>query len=440
MTKAQAAALRARKTTLIQQAQTILDTVAARTPVKWEATEREQHGALKAEIDSITELLAHADENDAQASAIVPETQRTTAAGADAASDTTGVTRVEVGPVRRAPGAAVALFTRALAAARGNHGAAARVAERDLMAPDIAAALGRSDAGAGGFWVPPEYAADFIEYFRPRSAVRQLNPTILPMPNGTVTIPKMTGGASATYIGENTNIGKTEQTAGGVVATAKKCAALVPISNSLLRVPSPNVDMLIRDDLAGALAQKSDAAMIRSLGTQYEPKGLRYWAASANILTMTATPDAAKTLKDINALITQLMTSNVRMLRPGFIFAPRTYNYLVSLTHSSTGPRVFPEMDRGLLRGYPFAVTSQIPTNLGSGSDSEIYFADFVDVVIAETTGLLLDASTEAAYHDGSNVVAAFSLDQTVIRALMEHDLVVRHAESVAVLTGVTWA
>jgi hypothetical protein len=48
-------------------------------------------------------------------------------------------------------------------------------------------------------------------------------------------------------------------------------------------------------------------------------------------------------------------------------------------------------------------------------------------------------ASDVAAYFDGAQVQAAFSLDQTVLRLIAHHDLAVRHEESLSVMTGVLW-
>lgn len=96
-------------------------------------------------------------------------------------------------------------------------------------------------------------------------------------------------------------------------------------------------------------------------------------------------------------------------------------------------------MQTGLLRGVPFRATTAVPINLGGGTASEVYLADFSEVLIGETGSIAIDVSTEAAYHDGSAVVSAFSKDQTVIRLIMANDLAVRHLEAVAVLDGVTW-
>jgi HK97 family phage major capsid protein len=280
-----------------------------------------------------------------------------------------------------------------------------------------------------------------IEYLRPMSVIRSLNPTIIPLDNGTATVPKMTGGASATYIGENQNATKTEPTFGNLKLTERKLAALVPISNDLVRNAAPSAVTVVRDDLAAALAQKSDLEFIRGDGTGAGPKGLRYWCPSANQLTVNATVNLANVTTDLGELILALRNANVRMLRCGWIMAPRTENYLMTIRDGNGNYAFRTEMLAGTLWGYPYKVTTQIPVNLAvtGTSESEVYFADFTDVIVGEASDLILTVSDEAAYHDGSNVVSAFSLDQTVIKAIERHDFGMRHDASVAVLTDVDW-
>jgi HK97 family phage major capsid protein len=124
------------------------------------------------------------------------------------------------------------------------------------------------------------------------------------------------------------------------------------------------------------------------------------------------------------------------MTRPGWLMSPRSWNNL-SLAQTTTGAFAFrDEMARGTLMGYPFCLTTQVP---GTGATGELYLADFADVVIGESLNLLVDASMEAAYFDGSSVQAAFSLDQTVIRVIAEHDFALRRDVSAAVMTGMSW-
>jgi HK97 family phage major capsid protein len=319
---------------------------------------------------------------------------------------------------------------------------AAEIAAKTWGADSVEAkALSAQDAAGGGFLIRDELAAEIIEFLRPASAVRQLNPVMAPMDAGTTRLPKITAGASAVYIAENQNLVATQPTFGVVQPVAKKLGGLVPISNDLIRRVSMSIQQTVRDDLVAGIAQKGDAAFIRSVGAGGEPKGLRYWPVAANIIAANATVNTANTIKDLGKLILALADDNVRFVRPGWLFAPRTWVYLFTLLDANSNFVFRDEMKGGTLYGYPFARTSQIPVNLGGGTnESEVYLADFADVVIAEATQILIDVSTEAAYFDGAATASAFSLDQTVIRAIVEHDLVMRHDESVAVLTAVLWA
>jgi HK97 family phage major capsid protein len=293
----------------------------------------------------------------------------------------------------------------------------------------------------GGFLFGEEVAADFIELLRPASVVRQMNPVVMPMVNGKVVLSGLSGGATFGYIGENKKIAKSQPIFRQVKATAKKGAALVPISNDLIRKPSASAMQVVRDDMVAAAGVGSDAAFIRADGSVDQPKGLRYWAAGANVIPANGTINLANVTSDLNKLILALANANVRMLRPGWLMAPRTAVYLMSVRDTNGNFAFRDEMLAGRLFQYPWKWTTNIPINLGGGTDeSEIYLADFADVVIGEEESVLIDVSTDAAYDDGTGtIVSAFQYDQTVVRLLLEHDLVVRHAESIAVLTGVKW-
>lgn len=342
-------------------------------------------------------------------------------------------------------GRAVGRIFMALAAAKGDPDRAVRFAtahwgkDSDTTA-FFSKALAAGDSGAGGFLIQEEVSSDIIELLRPASAIRQLNPVMAPLDSGRLSIPKITGGATGGYIGENQNLPVSQATFGQIGLNAKKLAVLTPISNDLLRRAGPATETMVRDDLVAGLAQISDLKFIRGTGLNGEPKGLRYQAPAANLVPAQATPDLTKVTEDARDAVVTMIAANVRMLRPGWIMAPRVWGYLMTVRDGNGNFAFRQELEAGRFWGFPFKMTSQIPTNLGSGSnESEIYLADFADVIIGEATTMLIDVSTEAAYHDGSNVVAAFSLDQTVIRAIVEHDLAVRHAESIVVITGVTW-
>ncbi len=335
----------------------------------------------------------------------------------------------------------VARVVRALAACKGDAERAASWAKKTWGDGAVSKALGAQDSSAGGFLIPEQWSNEVIEFLRPKTAVRKLGARTIPMPEGSLNIARINTGASAGYVGENTNLPNTQQVFGNVKLTWRKLAALVPISNDLLRsnTVGGGADSIIRDDLVRAIAQAEDLAFIRSDGSAAAPKGLRYWAPSSNVL-VTAGATLANIQSDLSNMILALKNANVSFDNPGWIMAPRTEQTLMTITNAQ-GFYVFrAEMLTGKLWGFPYATTTQIPTNLGGGSNqSELYLVDFSDAVIGEATELLIDTSSEAAYFDGSAVQAAYSLDQTVIRAIERHDFVMRHDPSVAVLTQITY-
>lgn len=342
---------------------------------------------------------------------------------------------------KREKGDAVARIIRSLAATKGVPGYAAEHCRKVFGDEQVAKALASATGTAGGFLVPDNFSAEIIELLRPMAKVRNMGAIAVPMPGGNMIWPKVATGSSAAYIGENTNITKTEPTFGQLRLTARKLAALVPISNDLIRFSSPAADQVVRQDLVAAMAQAEDAAFIRDQGIGNAPKGLRYWAASGNVIAANTTVTIATVSNELGRAIQVPLDGNVPMIRPGWLMAPRTYTYLSNLRTGTGGDgvKVFPEMEQGLLRGYPFQMTTQIPVNLGAGTDSEVYFVDFAQCVIGEVPGFIIDVSDTAAYHDGSAVVAAFSQDQTVIRVIAQHDFGVRQVNAVAVISTVRW-
>jgi HK97 family phage major capsid protein len=329
---------------------------------------------------------------------------------------------------------------RALAVSKNDPERAASWAKKQWGDDAVTRALSASDMTAGGFLLPAPLSEEVIELLRPRVVVRKLGALTIPMDNGTTTMPKLTAGSSASYIGENRNIANTAPTGGQVKFADKKLAALVVLSNDLIRTSSSKANTVVRSDLIRAMSQREDKGFIRDDGTEDKPKGLRYWAPAANQLAANATVNLANVTYDLGRMILALKNADVPLSNPGWIFAPRTEMYLMTVRDANGNYAFRDEMMTGKLWSFPYATTTQVPITLGSGSDSEIYFVDFDDVVIAEASTLIIDASSEAAYYDGSAVQAAFSKDQTVIRAIARHDFGVRHDASVCVLTGVTWA
>jgi HK97 family phage major capsid protein len=334
-----------------------------------------------------------------------------------------------------------ARFVRALAASKGDPERAAHWAKRNWGDDHVVVkSLLASDNVAGGVLIDATIASDFIELLRERSVVRRLGPRVIPMSTGIITIKGQASGGTASYIGETQNIPVTQPTFRDVTLTWKKLAALTPISNDLLRFNSPQADQIVRDDLVAVVSLREDQAFLRDDGTEGTPKGLRWWPSGANVFAASSTVNLANVTADLGKAILALQEGHSRMIAPAWIMAPRTAMYLRTVRDGNGNFAFRDEMNQGRLFEAPFATTTQIPTNLGSGGDeSEVILVDMADVLLGEAQTMTIEVSSEAAYHDGSQVQAAFSRDETVMRIIEEHDLGVRHPESIAVITGVKW-
>ena len=215
---------------------------------------------------------------------------------------------------------------------------------------------------------------------------------------------------------------------------------LIPVSNDLLRFNTEGADRIVRDDAVAAMSTREDQAFLRDDGTEFTPKGIRYWVPAAHAFDANATVNLANVTSDLAAQMLLLREANCRMLRPAWIMAPRTEFYLLQVRDANGNFAYRDEMLRGTLWGIPYGSTTEIPVNLGAGSDeSELMLCDFADILLGESNTLEVMASDVAAYYDGSQVQAAFSLDQTVIRLIAHHDVQVRHEESLSVMNAVTW-
>ncbi|MDB4896885.1 MAG: phage major capsid protein family [Firmicutes bacterium] len=340
-------------------------------------------------------------------------------------------------------GVKAARFLRALASAKGDPDRAARIAKEQWHDEAVAKALGESTVSGGGALVPEEYASEVIDLLRAKAVVRAMGTPSAPMNSGSLTMPFLSAGSTASYVGENQNISKSEPQTGNLQLSAKKLAALVPISNDLLRDASPNADTIVRNDMVRNMALREDLAFIRDNGSQYTPRGMRYWADPNQVFARTkagATSTLAEVTFDLGKAVRLLEEANVALDRGGWIMTPRTKWYLMSLRDLNGNLVYEPEMRLGSLLTYPYRTTTQVPNNLGSGGDSEVYFADFGGLLIGENMQLEVSVFDGGAYYDGANIVSGVSQDQVVLRAIARHDFGARYrGKEISVITGVDW-
>lgn len=340
-------------------------------------------------------------------------------------------------------GLRIAGYLAYMAMAAGDPQKAWRMAKDHGADPLVVRTLGESTISAGGAVVPEVMVEDYIELLYASTVYLQGNPMRLDAPGGNLTLPKIATGAMGGWIGENANVPKSAPTFGQVKVDLKYLGVLVPIANRLIRHSPMAVETLVRDDLVANASVLIDSAAIRGTGSVHQPKGLRQMAASANVFAQTGTTVVAITT-DTAKMQRLLEDAKMKFVRPYWMMAPRTRWGLMAARDGNNNLVWADEMSRGEFQGKPFGVTQSIPTNLGGGSDSELYLVDMIHQIFAEGVGddgLRVEARDGVAYHDGSQVVAAFSQDQTVVRLIQSADIVSRQdGNEISVLTGVTIA
>ncbi len=341
------------------------------------------------------------------------------------------------------PGAMVGRIAMAIAATGGNDQRAMANHAATMWGDEtgqIVANMEQQTSTKGGYLVDTAYSRDFIQLLRPRVVIRLLGARSVPMPDGNLTMRKQTAGTQAGYVGERVPAPTTDMQVGQLTMTAKKLMALVPITNQLIRRASWGVDQLVRDDLLTSAGVKEDQQFLRGVGSAVAPTGVRYLINAANILTMTPNPTLVTVTSDLARMVLAVENANVPMLNCGWVMSPTTRAFLSSL-RDGNGNIAFPSIEAsGKLKGYPIAVTTSVPDNLGVGGDeSELYFGDWSQFLIGDTYQIALAASDQAAYDDNGTIRAAFSNDETVIRLVEEHDTQLRYDRAASVMTALKW-
>lgn len=150
-------------------------------------------------------------------------------------------------------------------------------------APTLCAIMKANEIEAGGTasgeWgaelvsMDGRYTGDFIEYLNARTVYNQLPFREIP---ANVTIKGQDGAATGYWVGEGKAIPPSVGNFSTVNLTPLKVAALSVITNELIRESSPSAEMLVRDALIEAIAQKIDTTVFStdSAADGISPAGL----------------------------------------------------------------------------------------------------------------------------------------------------------------------
>lgn len=298
--------------------------------------------------------------------------------------------------------------------------------------------MSASNDSLGGYLVPNEILNSFfIELLRPNVITERLGATVMPNLSGSpVEIPSQLGGATAGWTGENQTIASSDLTVGQINLQPRQLSALVKMSSRLSRMSEPAAEALTRKDMALAIAERLDLAALRGSGASGEPIGI---ANTIGINTVALGANGGFFSFEKSDLMRQeLAVDNALRGKLGFGFHPTIRGKLgreriAQFSNQVDGAYVVLPMTNaeiGDRLGFKWEESTQIPTTLTKGSGSllsEVYFADWSELMIGMWTGLELDASRQAG--------TAFETNQVWLKASIEADIALRHVESFCLIS-----
>lgn len=352
---------------------------------------------------------------------------------------------IPIGDHLKGKGLEAARLCRYLAQAKGDHRQALQTAEHagDKRMVDAFTKIISADNFAGaGSTIPEAFMPDIIELLQASSVFRTAGPFIVPMPNGNITIPRITSAMNATWQGETDLIIASDPTTGNINLQARKLTSLTAVSNDLIAQSPLSADQWVRDLMIRTMANTEELAFLRGDGTVSQPKGIRSTIIAANLFDRTQA-GAFSTVDEITAdLLTatkNVQDADVTTERPVFFIRKGTFIDLMG-KRDGNGNLIFADMLRaGNLFGIPVVTTNNIPKNLGGGAETEVYYVEMSEAIVADTRRLVVDIFPNGAYSTSGGVVSGISQDSTVIRAINEVDFSLQHPEAASVIEMIDW-
>lgn len=292
--------------------------------------------------------------------------------------------------------------------------------QRDLVA---------GTPSAGGYLVADELQADsFITLLRNRSHVLTLGATTLGNLIGNVPIPSQAGAGTAYWLAEGGAPTESQQTFGQVPLTPKTVGAFTDFSRRMLLQSTPDIEAIIRADLAALIAVEVDRVAIAGSGANNQPLGIL--ATSGIGAVSIGTNGGAITWAHVLQLEEALANANADMGAMAYLTNSKVRRALKGTTKVSADAGagfIWSDEARdadgfGTLNGYKAAASGNVPSNLTKGTSSGVcsamIFGNFEDLLIGQWGGLdlLVDKFTNGT-SGGTRVIALLDMDIAVRRA-----------------------
>jgi HK97 family phage major capsid protein len=239
--------------------------------------------------------------------------------------------------------------------------------------------------------------SELIELLYPKTILGQLQPRNVPF---RVKIPRVTTGASASWVGEGKAKPVSSASFDLVSLDFHKLAVLAVMSEELLRFGDPSVESTVRDILAEAIRQKVDTTFLSAAGVAgVSPPGIINGATS---ITSTG-GTLAQIEADLLAVMTSFANQNIPLSSVVVVMNPRSKMYL-GVLRTANDTLAFPEITaNNTWRGMRIVDSNQVPIVGTAPALTSIVFIAESDILVARDPGIRVDSSREATIEMSSD-------------------------------------
>lgn len=283
----------------------------------------------------------------------------------------------------------------------------------------------------GGFLVPLQVMeSELVPLLQETVQIYAWGARRLPGLSGSpVEINKITGGTTAYWVGENTTVTNSDMETGKMYLTPRACAALVNLSNRLVKLSNPNAESLVREQMVTDLGLAIESAAINGTGSSTQPLGILQ-ATGIGTVTSFGAASGSGAYDKLQDVVFTLRAAKALRGKLGWLLHPNVLREFAKMKDptDASQPKSRRVLSDGLedkILGYPYYVTTQIPTNT-------LLFGNASDLIIGEWGTIALRSSDVAG--------SAFEKMQTKVLAAMEVDVGVRQVASFCTVTGMSGA
>jgi HK97 family phage prohead protease len=270
-----------------------------------------------------------------------------------------------------------------------------RTWKRDLNSADEADLFGEDYRGG-----------DFIDVLRNASSVMSAGARVLNGLSGDVRIPKkLTSSAAAWIATEGSAAAESEMTVGNISMVPRTLGAFTDATRQLMIQSSLDVENLIRDDLAQAIALAIDLAALEGSGSSGQPTGI---LNTSGVNTVTAFAAANPTFAEVVTLETAVAEDNALMGNLAYIMPAAMFGALKT-TEKASGTAQFVVEPGGTVNGYRSIVSNQ-------GTAGNLYFGNFADCLVGFFGGVDIKVDPYSLSTSGGVRIVALAMMDVAIR------------------------